>query len=57
MAVAACRARFAAADEAQVATAREAMRQALAWESIGGDPRQNTAAGTGQITPASYASP
>jgi uncharacterized protein len=32
---------FAAADEAQLATAREAMRRALAWNSIGGDPRQN----------------
>jgi hypothetical protein len=32
---------FAAADEAQLATAREAMRRALAWDSIGGDPRQN----------------
>jgi hypothetical protein len=32
---------FAAADEAQLATACEAMRRALAWESIGGDPRQN----------------
>jgi hypothetical protein len=32
---------FAAADEAQLATAREAMRRALAWESIGGDPRQD----------------
>jgi hypothetical protein len=32
---------FAAADEAQLATAREAMRRALAWESIGGDPRQH----------------
>ena len=30
----------AAADEAQLATAREAMRRALAWEEIGGDPRQ-----------------
>jgi hypothetical protein len=28
---------FAAADKAQLATAREAMRQVLAWESIGGD--------------------
>ena len=32
---------FVAADAAQLATAREAMRRALAWESIGGDPRQN----------------
>jgi hypothetical protein len=32
---------FAAADEGQLATASEAMRRALAWESIGGDPRQN----------------
>jgi hypothetical protein len=32
---------FAAADEAQLNGAREAMRRALAWESIGGDPRQN----------------
>jgi Protein of unknown function (DUF499)/Swt1-like HEPN len=32
---------FAAADEAQLATAREAMRRALAWRSIGGDPRQD----------------
>jgi hypothetical protein len=32
---------FVAADEAQLATAREAMRRASAWESIGGDPRQN----------------
>jgi hypothetical protein len=32
---------FAAADEAQLATARDAMRRALAWESIGGDPRQS----------------
>jgi hypothetical protein len=32
---------FAAAAEAQLATAHEAMRRALAWESIGGDPRQN----------------
>ena len=31
---------FVAADETQLATAREAMRRALAWESIGGDPRQ-----------------
>ena len=35
---------FAAADEAQLATAREAMRRALAWEEIGGDPRQNSRA-------------
>jgi hypothetical protein len=35
---------FVAADEAQLATAREAMRRALAWESIGGDPRQNNRA-------------
>jgi hypothetical protein len=33
---------FVAADEAQFATAGEAMRRALAWESIGGDPRQST---------------
>ena len=33
---------FVAADEALLATAREAMRRALAWESIGGDARQNT---------------
>jgi hypothetical protein len=32
---------FVAADETQLATAREAMRRALAWESIGGDPRQD----------------
>jgi uncharacterized protein len=32
---------FVAADTAQLATACEAMRRALAWESIGGDPRQN----------------
>lgn len=32
---------FIAADEAQLATAAEAMRRALAWESIGGDPRQD----------------
>jgi hypothetical protein len=32
---------FVAADETQLATAREAMRWALAWESIGGDPRQD----------------
>jgi hypothetical protein len=32
---------FAAADEAQLNGAREAVRRALAWESIGGDPRQN----------------
>ncbi len=32
---------FVAADEAQLATAREAMRRALAWESIGGDPRRS----------------
>lgn len=32
---------FAAADEALLATAREAVRRALAWEAIGGDPRQN----------------
>jgi Protein of unknown function (DUF499) len=32
---------FIAADETQLATAREAMRRALAWESIGGDPRQD----------------
>jgi hypothetical protein len=32
---------FAAADEAQLNGAREAMRRALAWESIGADPRQN----------------
>jgi hypothetical protein len=32
---------FVAADEGQLATAREAMRRALAWESIGGDPRQD----------------
>ncbi|MGH7105355.1 MAG: hypothetical protein ACREFT_02490 [Acetobacteraceae bacterium] len=35
---------FAAADEAQLATAREAMRRALAWESIGGDPRRDRSA-------------
>jgi uncharacterized protein len=29
---------FVAADETQLATAREAMRRALAWESIGGEP-------------------
>jgi hypothetical protein len=32
---------FVVADETQLATAREAMRRALAWESIGGDPRQD----------------
>jgi hypothetical protein len=32
---------FVAADETQLATAREAMRRALAWESIGGDARQD----------------
>jgi hypothetical protein len=32
---------FVEADEAQLATAREAMRRALAWESIAGDPRQD----------------
>jgi uncharacterized protein len=32
---------FVAADETQLATAREAMRRALAWESIGGDPRHD----------------
>jgi hypothetical protein len=32
---------FVAADETQLATACEAMRRALAWESIGGDPRQD----------------
>jgi hypothetical protein len=32
---------FVAVDETQLATAREAMRRALAWESIGGDPRQD----------------
>jgi hypothetical protein len=32
---------FVAADETQLATAREAMRRALAWESIGGDSRQD----------------
>jgi hypothetical protein len=32
---------FVAADETQLATAREAMRRALAWESIGGDQRQD----------------
>ena len=32
---------FVAADTAQLAIARDAMRRALAWESIGGDPRQN----------------
>jgi hypothetical protein len=32
---------FAAADLAQLAAAREAVRRALAWESIGGDPRQS----------------
>jgi hypothetical protein len=32
---------FVAADETQLSTAREAMRRALAWESIGGDPRQD----------------
>jgi hypothetical protein len=32
---------FVAADETQLATAREAMRRALAWESIGGDPQQD----------------
>jgi hypothetical protein len=32
---------FVAADETQVATACEAMRRALAWESIGGDPRHD----------------
>lgn len=32
---------FVAADEAQLATAREAMRRALAWESIGGEPAKN----------------
>jgi hypothetical protein len=31
---------FVAADEAQLATAREAMRRALAWESIGADPNR-----------------
>jgi len=35
---------FVAADEAQLATAHEAMRRALAWESIGGDTRQSTRA-------------
>ena len=35
---------FVAADEVQLATAREAMRRALAWESIGADPRQNSRA-------------
>ena len=38
---------FVAADEAQLATAREAMRRALAWESIGGDPRQDSASTSG----------
>ena len=32
---------FVAADETQLDVAREAMRRALAWESIGGDPRQD----------------
>jgi hypothetical protein len=32
---------FVASDETQLATAREAMRRALAWETIGGDPRQD----------------
>jgi hypothetical protein len=32
---------FVAADETQLGTAREAMRRALAWESIGGDARQD----------------
>lgn len=32
---------FVAADEALLGTAREAMRRALAWESIGGDARQD----------------
>ncbi|HKM71069.1 MAG TPA: hypothetical protein VJX94_13625 [Stellaceae bacterium] len=32
---------FVAADETQLATARDAMRRGLAWESIGGDPRQD----------------
>ncbi len=32
---------FVAGDTAQLATARDAMRRALAWEMIGGDPRQN----------------
>ena len=32
---------FAVADETQLATTREAMRRALAWESIGGDARQD----------------
>lgn len=32
---------FVAADEALLGTAREAMRRALAWESIGADPRQD----------------
>jgi hypothetical protein len=32
---------FVAADEAQLGTAREAMRRARAWETIGGDPRHN----------------
>jgi hypothetical protein len=32
---------FAAADEAQLATACESMRRTLAWRSIGGDPRQH----------------
>jgi hypothetical protein len=32
---------FVAADEAQLATAREAMRRALAWQSIGGDARRD----------------
>jgi hypothetical protein len=32
---------FAAADEAQLAIAREAMRRSLAWQSIGGEPRQS----------------
>jgi hypothetical protein len=32
---------FVAADETQLATARESMRRALAWESIGGDPRHD----------------
>ena len=32
---------FVVADTAQLATAQEAMRRSLAWETIGGDPRQN----------------
>jgi hypothetical protein len=46
---------FAAADEAQLATAREAMRRALAWRSIGGDPHQDKDADQRlqrQLTPA-----